>query len=118
MFEEALAMYDRAIAKEPNELIYHNNKCAVWIEMGKGHYSKVLELCKDLLSRRSGISKANPGGASCDKVAKILNRMASVFEKQEMWDEARKAYVSSLTEDQNPQTATKLEILTRAHADA
>jgi len=118
MFVEALAMYDRAIEKEPNELTYHNNKCAVWIEMGEEHYSKVLHLCRDLVDRRSGIDAANPGGASCEKVAKVLSRMASVLERQEMWDEARKAYVMSLTQDYKLETATKLKKLTREHASA
>lgn len=113
MLSEALMLYDRAIEKEPNELVYHSNKCAVWIKMGKDNYDKVLELCKDLVGRRSRINSVNPGGASCEKVAKVLNRMASVLEQQEMWDEARKAYVLSLTEDNNPQTRDVLEKLTK-----
>merc|ERR1719464_821520 len=47
-FEEALAMYDKAIEKEPNDVTYYNNKCAVWIELGEKSYSKVLETCQDL----------------------------------------------------------------------
>eukprot|EP00974_Lingulodinium_polyedra_P064463 6227410-Lingulodinium_polyedra.AAC.1 len=33
-FKEALEMYDKAIAKEPNDVIFYNNKCAAWIQMG------------------------------------------------------------------------------------
>merc|ERR1719424_2802198 len=33
-FKEAIEMYDKAIAAQPNDLVYHNNKCAVWVEMG------------------------------------------------------------------------------------
>merc|ERR1719235_2791225 len=48
-FAEALEMYDKAIEAQPNDLIYPNNKCAVWIEMGK--YDEVLACCKDLIER-------------------------------------------------------------------
>merc|ERR1719159_619563 len=66
-FQEALDMYDKAIEKEPNDLTYYNNKCAVWIEMGTEYYDKVLETCQDLVTRRYEINGANPGGASFEK---------------------------------------------------
>merc|ERR1719506_3151916 len=31
-FQEALDMYAKAIEKEPNDILYINNKCAVWME--------------------------------------------------------------------------------------
>jgi stress-induced-phosphoprotein 1 len=31
-FDEALSLYDQAIAKNPKELIFYSNKCAVYIE--------------------------------------------------------------------------------------
>merc|ERR1712232_21179 len=55
-FKEALGMYDKAIAAEPNDITYHNNKCAVLIEMGPDNYDKVMEICKDLLLRRYEIN--------------------------------------------------------------
>merc|ERR1711862_773129 len=30
-FQEAIAMYEKAIEKEPNDLTYHNNKAAVYV---------------------------------------------------------------------------------------
>lgn len=98
-FEEALSMYDRAIEKEPNDLIYVNNKCAVWIEMGTDYYDRVLETLKDLVDRRYEINSANPGGASFEKVAKIFSRMAVVHEKRKEYDQAIEFYKKSLTED-------------------
>merc|ERR1712066_1152721 len=80
-FKEALEMYDKAIEKEPNDLTYYNNKCAVWIEMGEEHYDEVLKTCKDLIERRYDINSANCGGASFEKVAKVFSRMAAVHEK-------------------------------------
>lgn len=103
-FQEALEMYDKAIALEPNDLTYYNNKNAVWIEMGKDdetYYDKVLENCKDLITRRYEINTANPGGASFEKAAKVFCRMASVYEKRKQYEQAIEMYGKSLTEDNN-----------------
>lgn len=113
-FEEALAAYDQAIAKEPNDLIYYNNKNAVYIEMGPDHYDKVIDNCKDLLSRRYEINSANPGGASFEKVAKIYARMASIHEKKKEFAQAKELYEKSLTEDNTRQTRNALRELERA----
>jgi len=113
-FEEALGWYDKAIEKEPNDLVYYNNKCAVWIEMGEQYYDKVLETCKDLIARRYEINSANPGGASFEKVAKVLNRLASVHEKRKEFDQAIEYYNKALTEDNNRQTRNALRELERA----
>merc|ERR1719343_946322 len=80
-FKDALEMYNKAIEKEPNDVTYYNNKCAVWIELGEKSYSKVLETCQDLIERRYEINTACAGGASFEKVAKVYARMASVYER-------------------------------------
>jgi len=113
-FQEALEMYDKAIAAEPNDLTYYNNKCAVWIEMGEEYYDKVLETCKDLAARRYEINSANPGGASFEKVAKVFARVASVHEKRKQYDEAIEYYQKSLTEDNTRHTRNALRELERA----
>merc|ERR1719318_263071 len=54
-FAEAIEEYDKAIQKVPDDITYYNNKCAVWIEMGKEkpeYLDKVLDLCRDLVARR------------------------------------------------------------------
>merc|ERR1719215_2609326 len=66
-FKEALEMYDKAIEKQPNEILYINNKCAVWIEMGADYYAKALEALQDVIDRRYEINSANHGGASFEK---------------------------------------------------
>eukprot|EP00434_Breviolum_minutum_P015633 symbB.v1.2.013771.t1/scaffold983.1/size146703/6 len=105
-----------ALEKEPDDLTYHNNKCAVWMEMGEDNYPKVIEACEGLISKRYEINSRNPGGASFEKVAKVYLRMASVFEKQERFEEAIAMYNKALTEDNNKQTRNALREAERAKA--
>lgn len=112
-FAEAIEQYDKAIEKEPNDLTYYNNKCAVWIEMGEEKFDQVLETCQDLMTRRYEINSANPGGASFEKVAKVYNRMASVNEKRKKYDMAIEFYHKALTEDNNRQTRNALREVER-----
>jgi stress-induced-phosphoprotein 1 len=112
-FEEALVEYDKAIAIEPNDLIYHNNKNAVYVEMGSEYYDKVLESSQDLLTRRYEINSANPGGASFEKVAKVYLRMASIHEKKKDFAQAKELYNKALTEDNNKTTRNALRELER-----
>merc|ERR1719203_2346529 len=113
-FKEALEMYDKAIEKMPNDLIYYNNKCAVWIEMGEEYYDKVLETLQDLVVRRYEINSANPGGASFEKVAKVFSRMAAVYEKRKQFDQAIEMYNKSLMEDNTRFTRNALRDIERA----
>jgi stress-induced-phosphoprotein 1 len=113
-FNEALEMYAKAIEKEPNDLTYYNNRCAVWIEMGEEKYDTVLESCKDVIQRRYEINSANPGGASFEKVAKVFARMAVVYEKRKQFDDAIEMYNKALTEDNNRSFRNALRELTRA----
>jgi len=104
-FDEAIRCYDQALEKQPNDLTFHNNKCAVLVEQSKDNYEKVLETCRDLISRRYEINSANPDGASFEKVAKVYNRMASVLEKQNKYAEAIEMYNKSLMEETKRQRA-------------
>jgi len=113
-FEEALAAYDKAIETCPNDLIYYNNKNAVYIEMGEEYYEKVLDNCKDLLERRYEINSAMPGGASFEKVAKILTRMAGVYEKKRDYDTAKTYYEKAMMEDNNKNTRNALREMERS----
>ena len=107
-FARALEMYDKAIEKEPNDLTYYNNKCAVWIEMGEEKYDSVLETGMDLVSRRLAINAANPGGASLEKVAKVFCRMASVHVRRHDYNQAKAMYQKALTEDNSRSTREAL----------
>jgi len=105
-FAEAIVEYDQAIAAQPNDITYYNNKCAVWIEMGE--YDKVLEACKDLVLRRYEINSANPGGGSFEKVAKVFCRMAAVHEKKKDYDAAIEMYEKALLDDNTGNTRNSL----------
>jgi len=112
-FKDALEMYDKAIEKEPNDLTYYNNKCAVWMEMGPEYYDQALECLQDKIDRRYEINSANPGGASFEKVAKVFSRMASVHEKRKDYDKAIELYNKSLCEDNSRFTRNALRELER-----
>jgi len=115
-FEEAIAQYDLAIEKCPNDITYYNNKCAVWTEMGKEKpefFDKVLELCNDLIKRRYEMNGALSGGASFEKVAKIFCRMAVVYEKRKDFDNAIEYYNKALMEDNTRGTRNALRDLER-----
>ena len=94
-------MYDKAIETEPNDMIYVNNKAAVFLEEAK--YDEAIELCQKALDRRYEMNGALSGGASFEKVGKVYSRMAKVYEKQQKFDEALKMYEKALTEDNNRQ---------------
>mmetsp|Transcript_2569 Transcript_2569/g.3980 ORF Transcript_2569/g.3980 Transcript_2569/m.3980 type:complete len:618 (+) Transcript_2569:99-1952(+) len=113
-FDEAISLYEQAIAKQPNDMTYYFNKCAAWIEMGDEHYQKVLDTCQDLLNRRYEMNSANPGGASFEKVAKVYSRMASVYERMKKFDDAIAMYNKALTEDNARQTRNALRECERA----
>jgi len=112
-FKEALEMYDKAIEKEPNDVTYVNNKCAVLVEMGADQWDKALDTLKDVLTRRYEINTANSGGASFEKIAKIFNRVASIYEKKKEFDTAIEYYNKALCEDNNKQTRNALRDLQR-----
>jgi len=115
-FAEALTWYDKAIEKQPNDLVYYNNKCAVWIEMGEQYYDKVLETCKDLIERRYEINTANPGGASFEKVAKVYNRKAAVYEKRKQFDQAIEMLQKALCESREQQQEAFRQVKSLTHA--
>lgn len=101
-FEEAIVAYDAAIALNPNEVTYYNNKAAVLIEMGR--FDECELLLKRVIDRRYEMNSAYPGGASYEKCAKLFNRLASLYLKQNKFNEAIDAYNKSLTEDNNKNT--------------
>lgn len=99
-FEEALKAYDEAIALDPNELLYLNNKAAVHMEMGD--YTACLAECNKALERRYEVK------ADYDVVAKIYNRMAACYTRQKDYAKAIEMYEKSLCEANNRQTRAAL----------
>jgi stress-induced-phosphoprotein 1 len=110
-FNEAIAAYDEAIGLNPNEMTFYNNKAAVLIETGK--FEECERLLTSVLEKRYEINSAFTGGASYEKCAKIYNRLASVYLKQNKFQEAIDCYNKSLTEDNNKNTRN---LLREAHS--
>ena len=76
-FDEAIAQYDKAIEACPNDLTYYNNKAAVFLEQQR--FDEVESMLKGVLEKKYEMNSALPGGASFEKVGKVLNRLASSF---------------------------------------
>ncbi|CDJ49419.1 Hsc70/Hsp90-organizing protein, putative [Eimeria brunetti] len=99
-FTEALEAYDQAIKHDPNELLYLNNKAAVYMEMGE--YDKCLEECNKALEKRYEVK------ADYDVVAKVYNRMAACYSRQKNYSKAIEMYEKSLCESNTRQTRAAL----------
>jgi len=111
-FEEALGLYDQAIAANPHDIIYHNNKAAVYLEMGE--YDKAIGELDTAIARRYEINSVNKDGATYEKVAKLLTRKATCFERQHKYAEAKSMYESALTEDNNRNTRVAMREMEEA----
>jgi len=119
-FDEAVDQYDQAIATNPNDMTYYNNKAAVLIEMGR--FEECEKLLISTIDKRYEMNSAFSNGASYEKCAKIFNRLASLYMKQNKYKEAIDAYNKSLTEDNNKNTRNLLReaqsIAEKAERDA
>lgn len=71
-------------------------------------YDEAIALCQGVLEKRYDMNSANRGGASFEKVAKVLNRIASCFAKQNKFDQAIEYYEKSLAEDNHRNTRNAL----------
>ena len=72
-FDRALQLYSAAIELNPNELLYYTNIAAVFIEQKK--YEQAIAQC-DI-----AIAKAREGPYDFVKLAKVIARKASAYEK-------------------------------------
>jgi stress-induced-phosphoprotein 1 len=79
-FPEAIAAYDEAIALDPTNALFLNNKAAVYIELGE--VDTALETCNKAIE----LGRANR--CSYEDVAKIYQRMAAAELKRSNYDEA------------------------------
>ncbi|CCF75306.2 stress-induced-phosphoprotein 1 [Babesia microti strain RI] len=104
-FNEALQCYDKAIELNPNNLIYRNNKAAVYLEMKE--FDKCLKECNDAIDMRYEVK------ASFNDIAKVYNRMASCYKAMGKYDEAISSYKKSLLEDNNRFTRSALKEVER-----
>eukprot|EP00606_Chrysophyceae_sp_TOSAG23-5_P001077 GSChrysophyteH2.ASY1.ANO1.1454.1 assembled CDS len=72
-FDEAIAAYDEAFSHDSTNMMFMNNKAAVYVEMGQT--DKAIEICEAALE----VGKANKAGY--EETAKVLQRKASAYVK-------------------------------------
>lgn len=104
-FEEALKEYDEAIKVNPNEIMYHFNKAAVYIEMKD--YEKSIETCNYAIENRYNFK------AEYSQIAKFYNRLAITYTKMKKYDKAIECYQKSLVEDNCRTTRNALKEVER-----
>ncbi|SOV82897.1 Hsp70/Hsp90 organizing protein [Plasmodium reichenowi] len=104
-FDEALKEYEEAILINPNDIMYHYNKAAVYIEMK--NYDKAIETCLYAIENRYNFK------AEFIQVAKLYNRLAISYINMKKYDLAIEAYRKSLVEDNNRATRNALKELER-----
>ncbi|KAK2196050.1 bifunctional Heat shock protein Sti1-like/STI1 domain/Tetratricopeptide repeat 2/Tetratricopeptide repeat/Tetratricopeptide-like helical domain superfamily/Tetratricopeptide repeat 1/Heat shock chaperonin-binding [Babesia duncani] len=90
-FTEALNYYDKAIGLDPTNLLYENNKAAVYLEMGE--YDKCIATCEKAIERRYDVK------ADFTVIGK--------------YDKAIEAYQKALLEDNNRQTRAAMKEVER-----
>lgn len=109
-FSEALEMYDKALERVPDDLTYHNNKCAVWMEMGEENYRRfskpVKTLSPNATTSTPEIQEEHP--------SKKLRRCTSEWPLCLKSKRDLRRYNKALTEDNNKQTRNALREAERA----
>lgn len=102
-FDAALAAYDEAISIDPSNVMFLNNKAAVYIEMGQS--DKAIELCNEALE----LGKTHR--ASFEDRAKIFNRMAAACVKKNDLEAAVEMYRKAQMEQFDKATERKIKNL-------
>ncbi|KAL4476381.1 hypothetical protein ABPG74_010114 [Tetrahymena malaccensis] len=110
-FEKALECYNKAIELQPSEILYYNNKAAVYIE--QKNYDAALETVELALKVAHDNSIKD-----FQKIAKIFARKASILAKQEKYTEALQWYDKSLLEDNNPKVKLEMKQIEKIKKEA
>jgi stress-induced-phosphoprotein 1 len=102
-FDAAIAAYDEAFSIDSTNMMYLNNKAAVYIEMGES--DKAIEICKEALE------VGNANRAKYEDRAKVYQRMAAAFLKKDDMDSAIDAYGKAQLEHHDKATERKMKNL-------
>ena len=102
-FEEAIAAYDEAIGLDPTNMMFLNNKAAVYVE--KGDCEEAIRLCNEALE----VGKTNR--APYEDKAKVYQRIAAAHLKRNDIAAAIKAYQGSQMEKYDKAIERKIKNL-------
>lgn len=109
-FEEALAKYEAAQAKDPKNTLYILNASAVYFE--QADYDKCIAECE------RGIEHGRENRCDYTVIAKLMTRHALCLQKQKKYEAAIDLYKRALVEWRNPDTLKKLTECEKEHHKA
>lgn len=89
-FAAAHRHYDEAISLDPTNIVFYNNKAAVYFE--EGNYEKCLEICQ------TAVSVGRENQAEFQHIAKSLARAGNTYEKMGDLKQAHLYFNKSLSE--------------------
>jgi len=98
-FETAHAHYDKAIDCDPTNIVFRNNKAAVFFE--QEDYDNCIKACQE------AVEVGRENRADFKAIAKALARCASAYSKKNDGPNALKFYNKSLSEFRDPQVLKK-----------
>lgn len=101
--DEAIAAYDEAIASDPSNILYINNKAAVFIE--KGLLDEAIALCEEALAKGKELK------SPYEDKAKVHSRIGAAYVKKGEHMAAIKAYESAQMEFYDKNIASKIKNL-------
>jgi len=93
-FDEAIKRYDEAIALDPSDITFYNNKGAVNFE--KGDYDAVIEICL------KAVDVGKEHNSDYKHIAKALSRVGKAYHKKDDLDKAMYYYDKAITEHRDP----------------
>jgi tetratricopeptide (TPR) repeat protein len=118
-FDEALAMYDRAIAADPTNMVFYNNKAGIIYSFlfalftflacyfEKKDYQKCIEQSNEALE------VGNANRAEFAHKGRALRRIGTCYMKMNQYEQAIIYFKKSMTEERTKET---LELLRKAES--
>jgi len=104
-FPEALKLYDQAIEKDPNNIVFFNNKAACYMAMKD--YENVIKVSEE------GLTVGRENRATFDKIGLALQRIGNAFLQLDNLEESIKYLKQAQINDRNSKT---LELLKQAES--
>merc|ERR1712045_560098 len=100
-FETALKHYSEAIELDPTNMVFLNNKAAVYYEMGNH------EECREHCLKAVDVGRSNR--ADHKLIAKAFSRIGNSYNKEGDLSNALEFYNKSLTEHRTKDTLSKVQ---------